>query len=141
MKRRIMTIAAAGLSMVLALTVAESASATTLGPSYAWKYGSATYASCVNHTSAGTTGNNFIANSNGGGVCSVSYLEVIYVNNSGKEVAIYKTKYWGQGGDLCGASCAQIVLPRSSYRRIVEVLASSQYGGNGHTTGGVNLYF
>ena len=76
------------------------------------------------------------------GACSVTYLELIYVNNQGNEVAKYVQSNWGQGNDeVCGASCDRIVMPRSAYRRILDVIGSSQSGETGRSTGGIYLYY
>ena len=110
-------------------------------------YGSRSIDHCVNHTNGGTaTGGwargQFVANSQGGGACSVTYLELIYVNNQGNEVAKYVQSNWGQGNDeVCGASCDRIVMPRSAYRRILDVIGSSQSGETGRSTGGIYLYY
>ncbi|MEY9860356.1 hypothetical protein ABH935_005993 [Catenulispora sp. GAS73] len=129
-----------------AISVISAGGAFANGPTYAWQSGVHTVDRCQNTTSGGTAvggwaHGQFVANSDGGGGCSVTYLELVYVDNSGNEQAKYVQSNWGSGSDTCGASCDQIVWPTSSYQRIIEVVGSSQSGLTGNSTGGIYLYY
>ena len=142
--RNLKRFATVGAVSVASLVVAGTAFAS--GPTYAWQYGSRTVDTCVNHTSGGTAvggavHGQFVANSDGGGACSVSYLEVVYVNSGGTEVAKYAQSNWGSGDESCGAECEQIILPTSAYQKILEVIGSSTSGRTGNNTGGSYLYY
>jgi hypothetical protein len=130
----------------VAATVLATGAASANGPTYAWQSGSGQVDNCVNNVSGGQAlggwaYGQFVANSNGGGACSVTYLELVYVDNSGNEVAHHVQSNWATGNETCGASCDQIVMPTSNYRQILQVIGSSQSGTTGNSTPGIYLYY
>lgn len=107
------------------------------------KSGSSYYGSCDNHVgghlgySSTYGGNIFISDASGGAGCNATYLETVYYDGSGNEVAVYDTSSQPLGGS---GTYAKHLLTPGQFRSIVEVVGSSQ-DFHGNSTGGVYLYF